>query len=177
MTSLNISALAFSPICLFVDEFLCCHCRQPKHVRHNSLPTGCCWRHISGGDNAEEKRMQRPNSGNNPLAIMGPLPLLWQMAGERMQTFIFNTRKRRRLGLREVFHDFIDSAREVFLQLTCLFFQHLKSSSTTSIIVFNGPKRRPRPSPIINICHHDKHLFKQQIRCYMLHRCSSRPSG
>lgn len=58
--------------------------------------------------------MQGPNSGNNPLAIMGPLTLLWQMAGERMQTFIFNTRKRRRLGLREVFRDFIHSAQEVF---------------------------------------------------------------
>lgn len=54
--------------------------------------------------------------------------------------------------------------RRFFLHLTCLFI--IKSSSTTFIIVFNGPKRRPCLSPIINICHHDKHLFKQQIRCY-----------
>lgn len=68
--------------------------------------------------------MRRENSENNPLAIMGPLTLLWQMAAERMQTFIFNTWKRRSLRLKEVYRDFIDSERE-FLHFTCLFFQRL----------------------------------------------------
>lgn len=54
---------------------------------------------------------------------MGPLTLLWQMAAERMKTFIFNTWKRS-LRLKEVYRDFIDSERE-FLHFTCLFFQRL----------------------------------------------------
>lgn len=66
--------------------------------------------------------MRRENSENNPLAIMGPLTLLWEMAAERMHTY--NTWKRRRLRLKEVYRDFIDSECE-FLHFTCLFFQRL----------------------------------------------------
>lgn len=121
-----------------------------KHISHNSLPPGCCWRHISNfpttEDNREERRMQPTNSKNNPLAIMGPLMLHWQMAVRRMQIFIFNTQRRRGLRLKEVYWNFTDSEWQ-FLHFTCLSFQRLKSSSrerpSAMFSIATGPKRGP----------------------------------
>lgn len=94
--------------------------------------------------------MQRANSQNNPFAIVGPLTLLWQVAAERMQTFIFNTRKRRSLRLKEVYCDSTDPEWQ-FLHFTCLSFQRLKSSSgerpSATFSIVSGPKRGPGLSP------------------------------